>query len=268
MVQIWQNDQPINQIKGDDRGLAYGDGLFATMLVNNKQIQYLEYHLKRLQDGAERLGFYWKIGKNLRAALHHLAQNNDLSCIKLQVTRGSGGRGYTPPINPSPIVIVSCHALPSHYDDWRRTGVKLTHSQVHLAQQPLLAGIKHLNRLEQVLVKSAVLPTSADEFWVSDTCGNIIESAIGNLFFIHGNEVFTPRISFAGVAGVMREQLIYILLQMGFKVNAIDISWQQVQKSEFVLMTNSLVGICPVTQIDEYAFTIWPRLTEIVEQLI
>lgn len=254
MFQIWIDDVKIDSISALDRGLAYGDGLFATMRVANNKVMFLNSHLVRLQDGAERLGFFWQAKQNLLNELTEIASTQDNICIKLLLTRGEGGRGYQAPSAVTPMLIVSVHSIPDIYNVWHSRGVKLFSSTVKLASQPLLAGIKHLNRLEQVLIKSTQLTADCDDWLVKDQQGNIVESSAGNLFFIKNKQVSTPRLSFCGVSGVMREQVIKGLLTQGYNVTCTDISESMLEKFEYVLMTNSLYGIVDVVEINGKSF--------------
>ena len=254
MHQIWVDNQKVQKVSPFDRGLAYGDGLFATMRVENRSILFLDTHLQRLIDGAYRLGFDWQLTQTLRDELNVLADKQVTGCIKLLLTRGEGGRGYQSPAKPSPMLIVSLHALPQTYQKWRKSGAKLASSDVPLASQPLLAGIKHLNRLEQVLIKSSGLLLGFDDWLVSNSQGNVIESSVGNLFFISGTDVYTPKITESGVSGVMRQQVIEALLTKGFNVFCTDISQASIQQYKHVVMTNSLYGIIDITAIDNHSF--------------
>ena len=267
MKEVWINDVKDSVIDPADRALAYGDGLFATMKVKQGQIQFLEQHLRRLSDGAARLGFAFSAGKVLLSRLDELAKLNPDACIKLLLSRGSGGRGYKAPESPTPLVILSVSALPSHYANWQQTGIRLIKSEVALGRQPLLAGIKHLNRLEQVLIKAQPLPQGIDDVWVCDSDGLVVEGSMGNLLLISGSQVLTPRHSFAGVSGVMREQVIHSLLLMGLNVTISDVTEAELLQADHVLMTNSLMVTVPVTNLGDKALTIWPRLSELQQLL-
>lgn len=250
MTQIWVNNVKKSQVSAFDRGLAYGDGVFATMRVANHSILFVDTHLARLSEGAERLGFSWHASDHLRQALTQLAIDNNNACIKLMLTRGEGGRGYQAPAKPSPMVMVSVHDIPDHYTDWQKTGVRLASSQVMLSAQPLLAGIKHSNRLEQVLIKSAPLVDNCHDWLVRDANHHIIESSAGNLFFIKGNTAYSAKLTHCGVSGVMRQQVIMALLSQGMNVCCIDITNDMLNQCEHVIMTNSLYGMLDVIAID------------------
>lgn len=291
MTQVWVDGQPDNQINPLDRGLAYGDGLFATMRVHQGEIQFLNDHLNRLTQGAYRLGFHWTPTKDLKQQLGALAKTNPNTCIKILLTRGVGGRGYGASIvRPNPAItstppsgqvfeptlvapaltateIVSVHTLPMHYQQWQQQGVSLAVSDVRLGRQPRLAGIKHCNRLEQVLIKSIDLVEPSQDWLVLDSDDNLVESSMANIFFVIDNTIVTPRMSFSGVAGVMREQVIYQLLQMGFKVEISDFHHTMLVDVKHIFITNSLFGLVDVVAIADRRFSRASWTSRIREQL-
>ncbi|UJF21008.1 aminodeoxychorismate lyase [Shewanella sp. OMA3-2] len=199
MTQVWVNQQHMANVSPFDRGLAYGDGLFATMRTYPSSaakagIMLLDLHLSRLEQGCKRLNLNWFASSQLRHHLIYLASTYPNACIKLLLTRGVGGRGYQAPEAAIVTEITSVHEIPAHYQSWQQEGVALATSPVTLARQPLLAGIKHLNRLEQVLIKSHSLPSEFDDWLVYDTQGYLIEASMANIFIVKNNQVFTPQL--------------------------------------------------------------------------
>ncbi|GIU47886.1 4-amino-4-deoxychorismate lyase [Shewanella sairae] len=282
MAQVWVNGEFDIGVSPLDRGLAYGDGLFATMRVNQGHILFLDEHMERLTQGAFRLGFSWTPSAALYSHLTTLAQANPQSCIKLILSRGAGGRGYGVELNRvnqaftqydlssaaksgsqhetasnnslNVTEVISLSGLPEHYQNWQQQGICLARSEVLLGKQPKLAGIKHCNRLEQVLIKSAVLPLGYQDWLVVDSSNNMIESSMANIFFVIEDKIMTPRISHAGVAGMMREQLIYQLLGRGFKVEITDIDYDKLSSVKHAFISNSLFGLVDVVAIDSFTF--------------
>lgn len=282
MTQVWVDGQPDKNVNPLDRGLAYGDGLFATMRVHQGEIQFLNTHFERLTQGAYRLGFNWQPSSALTLQLKALAKANPKACIKLLLTRGVGGRGYgaavvrhnsaiildsaqrdrdslessslaSAPLNVTEVV--SVHALPTHYEQWQQQGIRLALSDVRLGRQPKLAGIKHCNRLEQVLIKSVDLAENAQDWLVLDSDDNVIESSMANIFFVVDKAIITPRISFSGVAGMMREQVIHQLLAMGYSVRITDFHYSMLADAKHVFITNSLFGLVDVVAIADRRFS-------------
>ncbi|MCL1073239.1 aminodeoxychorismate lyase [Shewanella dokdonensis] len=273
MATVWVNGQVSEQISVSDRAFTYGDGLFATMAVDAAaQIPFLSYHLQRLQDGAARLGFHWQASAALMSLLAQAASRFPAHCLKLQLSRGTGGRGYTPPVEPQVTEVLSVSTLPAHYSKWRQQGITLQTSVVTLAKQPLLAGIKHLNRLEQVLIKRYPLPAGIDDWLVLDTDGKLVETSMANLFLITktaqgGWLALTPAINYAGVSGVMRQQVIMALLAMGIDVQLQAVSRDCLSRVSHLFISNSLLGIVDVTAVDHYRYQPWPLSSQLRQNL-
>lgn len=251
MTTVWVNGVESGQVMPFDRGLAYGDGLFATMRVSHHKIQFLSAHLQRLSQGAKRLGFDWQASQTLQERLTQQAINMGQGCIKLLLTRGCGGRGYTAPAQTQITEVMSLHPLPEHYQGWQQQGISLISSDVILGRQPRLAGIKHCNRLEQIVIKSTPVPLGFDDYLVLDEQGLVIESSMANLFFLNNQSIYTPALSHSGVAGMMREQVIHAVLALGYSVHVQPIPMSRLADFSSAFVTNSLMGIVDVVRIND-----------------
>ncbi|MDD8057967.1 aminodeoxychorismate lyase [Shewanella sp. ER-Te-42B-Light] len=261
MAMVWVNQVANSTVSPFDRGLAYGDGVFATMRTASANqtaaVLFIDNHLSRLQQSCLRLGMHWQASDALVSQLLSLATQYPQHCIKLLLTRGEGGRGYQAPAQPQINEIVSVTAIPEHYYQWQQQGIALALSPITLARQPLLAGMKHLNRLEQVLIKSQSLVAKTQDWLVCDTDGWVIESSMANIFAIINGKVVTPAITHAGVSGVMREQFIDALLQDGFEVMVKPMRYGDITAAEHIVITNSLFGVVDVHTIDQCQFSRW-----------
>ncbi len=267
---VWVNGIAEADISAFDRGLAYGDGLFATMRFTKNEryskqgILFLDAHLARLTQSAARLGFSWQPSQELLSLIEQVGQayiaeqSNQKTrcdaCIKLLLTRGVGGRGYQPANDVQVTEVLSVHDIPAHYSQWQVNGISLQTSLVKLSRQPRLAGMKHLNRLEQVLIRSGELEQGFDDWLVLDAEDNVIESSMANIFFIQGHSVVTPCLSHSGVAGVMREQLIYWFTQSGFNLDCRELHHDELAQFDHAIIANSLFGVVGINRIDEYYF--------------
>jgi 4-amino-4-deoxychorismate lyase len=165
------------------------------------------------------------------------------------ITRGVGGRGYSPEGAANPRFIITYHTIPIHYTLWRTDGIKLTISPITLACQPLLAGIKHLNRLEQVLVKHALAKTDYDDAIVCDTQKNIIETSAGNLFWYKDNVWYTADHSESGVEGVMRNKVLAVMQEKGLLCQVVRADISDLFCSQELFVCNSLMMLVPVVSL-------------------
>ena len=235
-----------------DRGLAYGDGCFTTALVINGEISLLEQHLNRLQDNSFKLGITDIDIESLRKEMCLKARPIDLGVIKVIITAGSGGRGYSRIGCQSPTIILSLHDYPHHYKKWQQEGIALEISEQQLGHNPMLAGLKHLNRLEQVLLRAELDKKQCDELLVTDIAGNVVECCSANVFWLKGNQWYTPQMASAGVAGLMRAELLRYMP---------EIIEARAQVSDLVnvdamFITNAILGIVPVRQFCDLTLNI------------
>lgn len=241
-------------LTADDRAVQFGDGCFTTARVVNGAVRFIDDHLDRLEAGCKRLGFDAPGRELLRAECELLARDHVRATLKVIISRGAGGRGYAAQgLTPTRMLRVS--AYPDHYDALRERGVVLALSPVPLARNPWLAGIKHLNRLEQVLIRAQLEQTNADEALVLDTAGWLTECCAANLFWREGNQVFTPQLDHAGVAGTMRQQIMRLLALSHWEVSEVQARPEALLQADEAIICNALMPVLPVSQAQEKGFS-------------
>ncbi|WP_127956388.1 aminodeoxychorismate lyase [Serratia microhaemolytica] len=250
----WINGQASKTLSVSDRGLQFGDGFFTTCRVIAGEIDLLPWHLERMRQAAERLLFPAIDWLLLQQEMQHAAQSVQLGVVKAIITRGSGGRGYSPQGCQAATRIVSRGVYPAHYLQWCERGITLAVSPVVLAQNPLLAGIKHLNRLEQVLIRSHLEQTTADEAVVLDTSGILVECCAANLFWRKGKAVFTPCLQQAGVAGLMRRKVMALLADRDYTLHVVREPLQTLADADEVILCNALMPLLPVTRLETWHY--------------
>ncbi|MEE9141695.1 MAG: aminodeoxychorismate lyase [Gammaproteobacteria bacterium] len=247
------NGQPAETVDIRDRGLAYGDGLFETIAVLHGQAEHLERHLARLETGCRRLSISAPDRHVLRDEVQEVA-GNETRVIKIILTRGVGGRGYRKPENPSPTRIVTADPWPDYPETFENDGVRVRLCRQRLARNPALAGIKHLNRLEQVLARSEWVDTSIAEGLMLDDTGHVIEATQSNVFFVHAGVLVTPALDQAGVAGVVREVVLEHAERDGISCEVRDVDQAEIREFEEMFLTNSVIGIWPVKEYEGHPF--------------
>lgn len=253
-----------------DRATQFGDGCFTTARIIDGQIQFLAAHLQRLRQACERLFIPFADWPVLEREMNRLAKERDDGVVKVIISRGAGGRGYSAANCITPTRILSVSAKPAHYERWRQNGVTLALSPVRLGRNPLLAGIKHLNRLEQVLVRAHLEQTDADEALVLDSDGWLTECCAANLFWRQGKDVFTPRLDQAGVDGIMRQYCMRQLASSGFNVVEVNARQDMLRQAEEVLICNALMPVVPVRQWGDLHWTardVYHFLSPLCEQI-
>lgn len=243
--------QPGNQIPADDRGLAYGDGVFRTLPLRGGIAPLWDRHYAKLAADCRALGITPPAEQDLRADLARIAGKHPDCAIRITVTRGSGGRGYAIPEAAQARRIVSASPLPDHPANWPRDGVSVRYCSTTLASQPRLAGIKHLNRLENVLARAEWQDAEIAEGLLGDSAGHLIEGTRCNLFIIEQGALVTPDLSACGVAGVIRQAMLETGASHGFSVRIDAINRARLEDADGLLLVNSLIGVWPVARLGE-----------------
>lgn len=242
------NGAPAAQLPANDRGCLYGDGVFRTLRVSGGRPRWWDEHLAKLCQDAQRLGIACPADAIWAADAAALLDPHTEGALKLVLTRGAGPRGYRPPADCQPNRVVSLAPLPDHV---RKPTARLRLCGLRLGEQPCLAGIKHLNRLEQVLARMEWDDPDIDEGLLLDTAGRVISAVSGNLFIHLDGELLTPRLDRCGVAGVTRARVLSAAVRLGLPVREADIRLEQVNAAAELMLTNSLVGVWPVARLED-----------------
>jgi len=233
-----------------NRNMQFGDGLFETCLVENKKALFWTNHLTRLNRGCEQL----EIGKidestwlsDIKKALSLCSY--DRCVVKLILSRGESLRGYgfKDAIKPVRAVIVSelQKVILNH-------SFSLEYCQSGYDSNPKLAGIKHCNRLEQVLARAGL---KSDEGIMLDENHNVISVTQGNIYAIHGNTLITPKLDKCGVEGTRRAVILDLTKLLGIKVKVDTLSVKELGQADEVFISNSIIGIQSISEIGNIGF--------------
>ena len=220
-----------------NRSNTFGDGVFETLLVTNGKVQLLNLHMQRLSIGLKRLGIDCSaelIQADIDNALTHLPEKPTNHVLKLVVSRGSSVFGYG-----GKNLSINRLTLLKPYQPSNSSSFQLMVCRTRLGLQPALAGIKHCNRLEQVLAKKEVELQGCDDGVMLDQSGSVVETTSANIFILEAGQLITPPIVDCGVAGVLRQ---YMIDHDGFSVSEEAISLERLLDSEGVMLTNSVQG--------------------------
>ena len=255
---MFVGDSRVAGIAPDDRTLAYGDGLFETMRAHRGTLPWWDAHWRRLQLGATALRIPLPQHDQVHAQALRLLDGGD-GVLKLQLGRGSGGRGYAPPTAPVPTWILSRHPLPPVTP---AGGLVLRWCDTRLSLQPLLAGLKHCNRLEQVLARlewqaEDTTDGDADEGLMRSTEGDVVSATAANLFVLHGRRWRTPLLDRCGVAGTCRRWLLD-----HFDIETGRLSVTDIETADAVVLTNAVRGILPVARLGKRRWSPHPAVAE------
>jgi 4-amino-4-deoxychorismate lyase len=256
------------QVSPLDRGFAYGDGVFRTMRMTHGRVVSWDIHYNKLVEDCNRLAIVCPSSELLAADIQRL--NEDMqsdAVIKLIVTRGEGTRGYALPALAQPNRVVIKSAYPQYPESNFSLGVSLYLCQLRLGHQPQLAGIKHLNRLENILARMEWNTATHADGVLQDIDGNIIECTAGNLFMRHGKDLVTPDISQCGVAGITRQRILELSPGLGLNARIGRISMTEMMAADELLVCNSLYGAWQVIDFNRKQWPSQPLASTIRELL-
>jgi 4-amino-4-deoxychorismate lyase len=231
-----------------DRGLQYGDGLFETMSVRDGRARFQDQHLARLAAGARRLALPLPDQDRLREQIA-AAWPSGRGVVKLIWTRGAAGRGYRPPAAAEPTCIVAGFEGPVWPASAWSDGIRVRYCRTRLGRNPALAGLKHLNRLEQVLARAEWDGESIAEGLMLDDLGHVVSGTQSNLFAVIAGRIVTPELGHCGVAGVMRRALCDWAAEHVSSVVERSLRPADLETATEIFMTNSLIGAWPVREL-------------------
>lgn len=240
-----------------DRGLAYGDGLFETMAARDGTIRWLDHHLDRLTAGCLRLAIPAPPRGLIRDEIARLLPASGARVVKLIVTRGPGARGYRPPAAPEPTRLLRIAPWPDYPAQNYTNGICAKSCTLTLGENPALAGLKHLNRLEQVLAQMELAAdTSVQEGLLCDARGRVAGGTFSNVFAVRDGTLSTPAVNRCGVRGVMRCLVLETCAELGLAAHETDMSLRACYDAEELFVTNAVFGIWPVRRLDRKLFDV------------
>jgi 4-amino-4-deoxychorismate lyase len=265
----WIDGVAAGSVPADDRGLQYGDGLFETILVRGGRARFLDAHFARLDLGCRRLGIAFASGEELRAEIGRAAsQSPARAIIKLIVTRGSAPRrGYAPRGAFAPRRVLSLFAAPP--PDAAPAGVDARFAELRLGENPALAGIKHLNRLENVLAAAEPGHEAVFESLLLDPDGNVICGTMTNVFAARAGRLYTAPLDRCGVAGIMRSMVLRQAASLGIACEQRRLTRAEFLAADEAFITNVRIGVVPLRRVGEHSFMtdLAPTLAAAIEPL-
>ena len=264
MLECLVDGEISTQISVADRGFQYGDGLFETMAVHRGQPRFWQSHMDRLAAGCERLQLPVPAQSVLLREVQTVSAGQRSCVVKIIVTRGTSGRGYAPSFPVTANRIVCSYPWPDDPGQLDQVGIRTRICKLRLALQPALAGMKHLNRLEQVLARAEWSDPSIHEGILLDTEDCVVSAISSNIFLVAGDRLLTPRMDRCGVRGVMRAN---ILKAFSTRCEQRRITLDMLPDADSVFVCNSVRGIFPVLRIDHWEYEISPVIREVQQWL-
>lgn len=248
----------------DDRGLAYGDGLFETIRFVAGRAPLWSGHMARLRRGCRVLQLDAPEPDRLSDEARKLAGDTD--CLVKIILSRRGGRGYGSDGERATRRLLQRLPLPDLTPDWYRRGLRLRWCRLRLSAQPALAGLKHLNRLEQVLARAEWSDRGIDEGLLCDPSDKVVCATSANLFVVHRGRLITPPLKECGVAGVARAWLLRRAARW-MPVQEAALTRARIESADEVFLSNAVRGVMPVRSLPQRRFAIGPVTTRLASAL-
>jgi 4-amino-4-deoxychorismate lyase len=252
-----------------DRGFSYGDGVFRTIKVVNGLPEHWPIHYQTLVEDCSALGIVCPSADLFINDFEQLFMAEDFVAVaKIMVTRGEGERGYKPPAITTPTRVMIKSNLPGYPDSYFTEGVQLHLCKTRLGHQPKLAGVKHLNRLENVLARMEWHDPIIAEGLMLDIADNVIECTTANIFARFNDVLITPKLDLCGVAGITRRQILSHAHKLNLKTMVETMDLEKLLTADEVVICNSLFGIWQVRTLADKTWLKQPLAVNIRKVLL
>ncbi|BCG64713.1 MAG: 4-amino-4-deoxychorismate lyase [Methyloprofundus sp.] len=252
---ILVNGEQQNTIAVTDRGLHYGDGLFETIEIIRGQPVFLTQHLARLEAGCHTLKIPFPSTALLMGEISQVSKNCTHGVLKLMLTRGSGGRGYRQPELIQTTRFIALHPYPQYPVNYATQGVDVRFCSTRLGLNATLAGLKHNNRLDQVLAR-AEWQDEFQEGLMLNLNEHVIEGTMTNLFVVKEGVLHTPELSLSGIVGIIRQIVLLLAEQQNILVQQSELQQDFVLAADELFLSNSVIGLWPIKSLENKAYPV------------
>ena len=251
LERVLLNGRPAQQVSPFDRAVHFGDGLFETIACRGGRPRFLSLHLERLLLGCQRLGIEPGNLDEVGAEVRSLARQVENSIVKVILTRGTAlARGYGVTGREKAMRITFRYAWPPETATESQDGVRVRTAKLRLGENPALAGLKHCNRLEQILARQEWTDPGIAESLLFSSSGRLVSGTMSNVFIVEGSRLRTPRLDLCGVAGVMRRVVLREAERAGISVQEDVLGVEDVHKASELFLTNARIGLWPLRELD------------------
>jgi len=252
VVMIWLNGKQVDCLPLPHRALAYGDGLFETIRIDKGVARLLDRHLLRLTSSAMTLNFTLQDAlveiSDKTANILHTMGNTASGVLKIILLRSHQGRGYRPTMGNSFDLIHEFYPADDLELGWKMKGINIGCCQSSVSVNSLLAGHKHLNRLDSVMAANECDINGWDDgvLFAND---RVVEATSANIFIIKEDNLLTPKIDQAGVKGVTRDLILEEANNCFHGVLEKDLYVNDLLSADFIFITNAVIIARPVSKL-------------------
>jgi 4-amino-4-deoxychorismate lyase len=254
-------------LSADDRGLAYGDGLFETIAVRDGKLRFADAHFSRLAEGCRRLAITYPGTAVLAAEAAQMIADREAATLKIIVTRGAGKRGYAADNAVPATRLLGVSSATLYPAAIYAEGIALRWCATLASENSSLAGLKSLNRLEQVLARSEWNDPLVHEGLMCDAQGHAVSGTMSNLFIVSHGELLTPSLERSGIRGTLRQRVMDLWRETGGSIKEIPLSKETVSQADEIFVTNALIGLWPVRELAGKRYAIGPVTRSLLAML-
>ncbi len=265
---VWVNGDPAGALSPVERGLHYGDGLFETIACLEGRPRFLNLHLERLETGCARLGIACPSPEELRREILAVAAGAPRAIVKMLLTRGpAAARGYGTTGAEQPTRLTLRYRWEEEDPQLSALGVRVRTAALRLAESPALVGLKHLNRLEQVLARREWNDPDIGEALMFSSSGRLISGVMSNVFLVEAGTLRTPLLDRCGVAGIMRRVVLREAARAGIPAKESALEAADLARTRELFLTSAVIGLRPVRSLDGRSCEPGPVTRELQQRL-
>lgn len=254
----WVNGIASDYVSALDRGFQFGDGLFEVIPVKHGKLIFAKRHLDRLIEGCKILHIQPPTRSELMRELREAAKGHSRAVLKLMVSRGPSGYAYHFDRDAPHVRVLARFPLPEFPDAYWDRGIHAHLCSMHMGHNGRLAGLKHMNRLEQVMAQSEWTDADdAQEGLMTDVEGSVIGGTASNVFaWLPHGVLATPSLRLCGVAGVVRGFLMEKAEAAGIQIRCATLSLSELMQAPEIFVCSSLIGVWPVVRIGHWKYSV------------
>jgi len=257
-----RNGEFVSSDIASDRSLLYGDGVFTTLVIKGGEPILLKQHIQRLCHDCQKLKIDNISHQSIKRALFSAIEGVECAIVRITVSRSSGERGYLCK-QAKPVYWITVNDWPNHIVKFRKEGISIRICDQLISGNKALAGVKHCNRLEQVLARNEWNSDDYQEGLMLDNVGNVIEGTMSNLFLVKNEQLFTADLTYAGVEGIIRRLIIRIAKQLEIPLTIGKITLEELATAEAIFVTNSVIEIWPVKHFHNIHYMSHPMIQNV-----
>lgn len=274
---FYYNDNIVSEselkISPFNRAFRYGDGLFETLLVVNKNPVFIRYNLQRLLKGMDLLSFeipkVWS-DTYFSSAIQLLCDKNKLRNARCKISVWRSGDGLYSPEKNAPALLIELTKHPANTFALNTEGLTVGINENYLRLMHPLSSCKTANALHYVLAAKFAQAQKLDNVILMNTEKKLADAVGANIFLVMNNAVFTTLEMNGGVEGTMQKIICEHAAAWKIKLERIEMAKKELLMADEFFLTNAIHGVQWVKQFEEktYQNTFSQKLITLLNSLL